>query len=164
MIAGPAGMRCPDCAALRSTSLYRIPPARLALAIFAGLVTGVVGAIVMTLPFVGFFVFFVGPIYGGIVAEAILRAAGRKRGRILEVIGIGSIALGALLVCVVPLLLVAAALHAAHGIPAPNGSSPPATAPVPAASFLTSSLVGFLWPLLGCALAISTCYARLKYW
>ena len=138
MISSPVGMRCPDCASLRASPLYRIPPLRLLLAIVAGLVTGVVGAWLMTM--LGFFVFFVGPLYGGFVAEAVLRSAGRKRGRILEVIGVGSIALGALWVCLPRLGL---ALHA--------GTASPFTG------------LSLAWPLVGFALAISACYSRLKY-
>ena len=84
--------------------------------------TGLIGAALMTATsFFGFLLFFLGPIYGGVVAEAVLRAAGRKRGRILEVIGVGSIALGALLTLGFPLIL--RLISAAHGPPA---ASPPA--------------------------------------
>ncbi len=162
MVAGPAGMRCPDCASLRKMALYRIPPARLALAVVAGLVTGIVGALIMAQ--ISFFVFFIGPLYGGIVAEAVLRAAGRKRGRVLEVIGVGSIVLGGLLACVLPLILVATTLHLGHPAhAAPDGGAGPEAAPSPT-GLLLGGAAGFLWPLLGCGLAISTCYARLKYW
>ena len=134
MVPGPAGMRCPDCASLRKTALYRITPARLALAVAAGLATGTVGAFLMTS--LGFFVFFLGPLYGGAVAEAVLRAAGRKRGPALEVIGVGSIVAGGLLA----LALLSGGFH---GFPL--------------------VLVRFAWPLIGFALAVSACYARLKY-
>lgn len=143
MVAGPAGMRCPDCASLRKTALYQIPPQRIAFAVIAGLVTGLVGAFLMSS--LGFFVFFIGPMYGGIVAEAVLRAAGRKRGRVLEVIGVGSIVLGAALVLVPWLGLL-------RGAGAEEG-----------ATLVGFSLMGLAWPLLGFGLAISACYARLKY-
>lgn len=144
MVAGPAGMRCSDCASLRKTTLYQIPPQRIALAVLAGLVTGLPGALLMTA--LGFFVFFVGPIYGGIVAQAVLWASGRKRGRILEVIGIGSILLGAALTLLGPLLWTVRAAGAGGG-----------------GVHLGINLIGYAWPLLGFGLAISTCYARLKY-
>ena len=141
MVPGPAGMRCPDCAALRKTALYRIHPARLLLAALTGLVTGVLGAFLMT--FTGFFVFFLGPLYGGFVAEAVLRAAGRKRGRALEVIGVGGILVGAAVTLLPPLLSLP---HAAGA--GPGGGL---------------ALAGLLWPLVGFGLAVSACYARLKY-
>lgn len=142
MVAGPAGMRCPDCASLRKTALYQIPPQRIALAIAAGLITGLGGSFFMM---AGFFVFFIGPIYGGIVAQAVLWASGRKRGRILEVIGVGSILLGAALVLLGPLLWTVKATGADGGVP------------------LSMSLASYAWPLLGFGLAVSACYARLKY-
>jgi hypothetical protein len=174
MVAGPAGMRCPDCASLRKTALYQIPPHRLALAIVAGLVTGVIGALLISQ--ITFFVFFVGPIYGGIVAEVILRAAGRKRGRVLEVIGVGSIILGAIVACSFQLLPMAlsvhagplAPVHAPHPVsaaPPADGTDPnPDTGEVPTAYLVSGGLMGCLWPLVGCGLGVSTCYARLKYW
>ncbi len=155
MVPGPAGMRCPDCASLRKTALYQIAPARLILAVLAGLITGIIGAFLMS--GVSFFVFFVGPLYGGVVAEAVLRAAGRKRGRVLEVIGVGSIVLGALL-ALAPFLAVA--LFAGHGAPA---QAPAASAPGLPAPMLGAEMTGFVIPLIGFALAVSTCYARLKY-
>ncbi|MBV9851277.1 MAG: hypothetical protein JO250_16530 [Armatimonadetes bacterium] len=141
MVPGPAGMRCPDCASLRRTALYRIHPARLLLAALAGLVTGVLGAYLMMLT--GFFVFFVGPLYGGFVAEAVLRAAGRKRGRALEVIGVGGILVGAAVTLLPQLWMVTRAVSAG-----------------PAGGF---AFAGLLWPLVGFGLAIPACYARLKY-
>lgn len=145
MIPGPAGMRCPDCASLRKTALYQIAPARLALAVVAALVTGVVGAFLMTA--LGFFVFFVGPLYGGFVAEAVLRAAGRKRGRVLEVIGVGGIIVGALLVLLPMLFALRAVVPGA-----------------PASAMMVGGLARLVWPLIGFGLAISACYARLKFW
>jgi hypothetical protein len=139
MVSTPVGMRCPDCASLRSSPLYQIHPARLALSAIAGLAIGVVGGLL--LPDVYFFVFFVGPAYGALVAEVVLRAAGRKRGRSLEIIGVGSIILGALLVFIprlLPLLRHPAAMN--------------------------MDALGLLWPAVGFALAISTCYSRLKFW
>lgn len=148
-------MRCLDCASLRGNALYKIPPARLALAIAAGVVTGVVGAYIMAQ--ISFFVFFIAPIYGGIVAEAVLRSAGRKRGRILEVIGIGGIVLGAILTCLGPLALVALSAHAGAAAGAPL------TEPTTGGRVLAGGFLAIVWPLVGCGLGISTCYARLKY-
>lgn len=138
MVSSPVGMRCRDCASLRGSPLYQISPIRLMLSAIAGLITGLIGAWMMTM--LGFFVFFVGPLYGGLVAEAVLRAAGRKRGQALEIIGVGSIALGALWTCLPRLMLF---LHAG------------ATAPL--------SGLSLAWPIVGFALALSACYSRLKF-
>ena len=142
MIPGPAGMRCPDCSSLRKTALYQISPARLALAFVAALVSGVVGAFLMTS--LGFFVFFLGPLYGGFVAEAVLRASGRKRGRVLEVLGVGGIVAGALLVLLPMFFAIRAVV--------PGAPSP----------LVMMGLTRLAWPLVGFALAIWACEARLK--
>jgi len=147
MIPGPAGMRCPDCASLRSTALYQIHPARLALATVVGLVVGVFGAFACSL--LTFWVIFAGPIYGGVVAEAILRASGRKRGLMLEVIGVGSIVVGYILV-LLPTLI---ALFSPPATPAAPGIDPG----------LAWGITSTVWHLIGAALAISACYGRLKY-
>jgi hypothetical protein len=139
MVSGPVGMRCPDCASLRASPLYRIAPARLLLAVCAGLLTGLIGAWVLTM--ISFFVFFVGPFYGGLVAEAVLRAAGRKRGRALEIIGVGSIVLGAVLTCLPRLLFF---VKGAGALPYAGAG------------------LSLVWPLIGFALAIGACYARLQ--
>ncbi|HEX5322548.1 MAG TPA: hypothetical protein VFW40_02100 [Capsulimonadaceae bacterium] len=155
MIPGPAGMRCPECASLRKTALYQIHPGRLALAIVAGLVTGVIGAMILTA--IGFFVFFIGPIYGTAVAEAVLRASGRKRGRMIEAIGIGSIMVGALVVFG-PVLLMSLGLAHASAQAVGTGAAPPMS------GFVWGyGLTMMLWPLVGFVLAISACFYRLRY-
>jgi hypothetical protein len=145
MIPGPAGMRCPDCASLRSTALYKIHPLRLALAVVAGLITAAIGSAILSV--LTFWVIFAGPIYGGAVAEVILRASGRKRGPALEVIGVACIILAFLGHAVVPLLLIFTPVQG------------PARAALPMGYGVTS----LLFQLLGCGLAVSACYARLKY-
>jgi hypothetical protein len=149
MISGPAGMRCPECASLRSTALYKIHPARLALTAMAALVVGVIGAYVISS--ISFFVFLVGPFYGGVVAEVVLRVSGRKRGPVLEAIGIGSIVLGYLLTLMPTLIMITGSPHAV--------TATPAAAPMMVGLGLSHTV----WQLVGAALAISTCYGRLKY-
>lgn len=149
MIPGPAGMRCPECASLRSSALYQIHPARLVLVTIAALVVGVVGAYVMS--FLSWWVIFAAPFYGGVVAETVLRMSGRKRGPKLEVIGIGSIVVG-LIVVLLPQIVMMFGVHAAS-----------AAAPVAATAVLTWGLSSAVWHVIGAALAISACYGRLKY-
>lgn len=146
MVSGPAGMRCPDCASLRSSALYQINPARLVLATVVGLVLGILGATIMWN--LSFFVLFASPVYGAIVAEGVLRASGRKRGPIIEVIGIGSIIVGYLLV-----LLPTIGLFLGAAAPAAQAAS----------SALAWGIGSVVWHLLGAALAVSACYGRLKY-
>ena len=110
MIVGPAGVRCRECASLRGSPLYQVSPARLILATLVALVVGVVGAAVLC--FINFFVLFVAPVYGGVMAQAVTWASGRKRGPVLDAIAEStSIALGALLWCYLSAL--ALVLHSA---------------------------------------------------
>lgn len=157
MIPGPAGMRCPECASLRGSALYRVHPGRLALAIIAGLVVGIIGAMIMSAPFVGFFIFFVGPIYGTAVAEAVLRSTGRKRGRLIEAIGIGSILAGALVVFG-PQILLFFGLGGTAVSQAAGGAGSPM-----AGVYLGLGMMSLIWRLIGFALAISACFYRLRY-
>jgi hypothetical protein len=157
MIPGPAGMRCPECASLRGSALYQIHPSRLVLAIVAGLISGVIGAMIMSAPFVGFFIFFVGPIYGTAVAEVVLRASGRKRGRIIEAIGIGGILVGALVLFVPELIA-----YMGAGVAASNTAATGA-APTMNPFVLGLGMMGMLWRLIGFVLAISACFYRLRH-
>jgi MFS family permease len=147
MVSGPAGMRCPECASLRGSTLYKVHPGRLALTIAASIACGVIGAYILV--FIGFFVFFIGPAYGTAIAEVVLRVSGRKRGRLIEAIGIGGICLGALIALGPRLLGLLAMLHLAQ-----NVSTTVAGAGM---SFAV------LWPLIGVVLAISACFYRLRY-
>lgn len=95
MVAGAVGMICRKCAALGESPLYKVPPARLALALVAGVGAGTLAGFV--LQHIGFFVFFVSPIIGGLLGEVILRATGRKRGVRVEVLTGVSVVAGAAL-------------------------------------------------------------------
>jgi len=147
MVSGPAGMRCPECASLRGSSLYKVHPGRLVLTIAASLICGIIGAYVLF--FIGFFVFFIGPAYGTAIAEVVLRVSGRKRGRLIEAIGIGGICAGALVALGPQLVRLLTALHQA-----------PTVGTTVAGAGLTFA---FLWPLVGLVLAISACFYRLRY-
>lgn len=99
---------------------------------------------------VSFFVFLVGPAYGAGIAEVVTRTSGNKRGHVIEAIGVGSIVIGAAVAIglkVIPLVAVAAKL----GSGATTGG------------LIVEVVTGSVFPLLGIALAISTCYSKLKY-
>jgi hypothetical protein len=83
---GPAGARCRDCAALHSSPLYHVSATSLAKAIAAGLFVAVLGGVLLaTLRGFGFFLLFVGFLYGQGVASVIQCVAGRKLGVAMEV-------------------------------------------------------------------------------
>ncbi len=138
-------MRCPDCASLRGSVLYKVEPHRLVLATIASLVAGIIGTFVLMS--ISFFVFFIGPAYGGIMAEIVLWCSGRKRGPAIEAIGVGGIVVGALLVMGRMFLL--GLYRTLTGVPNPVDVVP-------------FYVMGAVWPLIGVGLAISTCYYRLK--
>ncbi len=89
----PVGMRCRDCASLRSSPMYQVPKERFALAAVAGLVAGTLAGVV--LQHVGFFILFIAPLIGGALGEVILRATNRKGGHTLEWLAGGSVVVGA---------------------------------------------------------------------
>ena len=98
-IHGPVGVRCRDCASLRSSPLYQVKPERFALAAVLGLAAGtVVGVLLQVISgaFI-YFLLFVGPAIGGFIGELILRASGRKRGLKLEILAGASVVIGAIL-------------------------------------------------------------------
>lgn len=99
LVAGPVGMRCRDCASLRSSVLYQVKPERFALATVLGLAAGTgIGLLLQAISGVFmFFLFFVGPAIGGFLGELILRATGRKRGIKLEVLAGASVVVGAVI-------------------------------------------------------------------
>jgi hypothetical protein len=91
-VVAPVGMRCRDCASMRSSPLYQVRPERFALAAVAGVAAGTLAGFV--LQYVGFFILFVAPMIGGFLGEVILRATGRKRGARLEFLAGASVVIG----------------------------------------------------------------------
>lgn len=86
MLIGPAGTRCRDCAAIRSSPLFQVSVDRLAIGIAVGLAVGLAGGYLLAAATAfGFFLLWIGLFYGGAVGESILRAIYRKRGTKVEV-------------------------------------------------------------------------------
>ena len=96
----------------------------------------------------GFFMFFLAPVAGGLTAELVRAAVRRRRGRHLTLVAALSFLLGALGVFVVPLAAVAIMALL-------NGQNP-------AALLNTRVLFSLLFPLIYAALSTSTLYARLR--
>lgn len=84
-VMGPAGIRCRDCASLRSSPLYQVPPRLILLGLLAGLAVGVGGGYLLaSASGMAFFLLWGGLLYGGFVGEVVLRVTGRKRGITVE--------------------------------------------------------------------------------
>ncbi len=105
MVSTPVGMKCLDCGRSANTALYQVPPGRLLLAGVVSLIAGMVAAIIGKL---GFFVIFLSFPYGYFAGAMILKAAGMKRGRKLEVLAGTCMVLGALAVKLLPAALIGA--------------------------------------------------------
>jgi hypothetical protein len=93
---GPVGLRCRVCGTPPRDPLTAFRPAELgagaAAAVGAGTLAGLVG---LQIGF--FFSLCVGPIIGGLIGEAVMRATGYKRGPIMRLLVVGGIVGGVLL-------------------------------------------------------------------
>lgn len=93
---GPVGLRCRECGTPPRDPLTAFAPAELgagvAAALGAGTLAGLVG---LQIGF--FFSLCIGPIIGGLIGEAVLRATGYKRGPVIRLLVVGGIVGGVLL-------------------------------------------------------------------
>jgi hypothetical protein len=95
-VMGPAGIRCRDCASLRSSPLYQVPPGLMLLGLLTGLAVGVGGGyLLVAASEIAFFLLWGGLLYGAAVGEVVLRVTGRKRGIKVEITSGVCAALGA---------------------------------------------------------------------
>ncbi len=97
----PVGYRCPDCIRSQQAVFYTAGWSDYVVVIVVGLVASTIGAaIVGSLGRVGgygiWLAFLLGPVAGGVIAEAARRAARRRRGRYMAALVSGCIVVGAL--------------------------------------------------------------------
>jgi len=89
----PVGLRCRRCARVQRVPTYLLQPQHYLIAtVVALLISLVVGALFVQLG--GFFIFFIAFAAGGIVAEAVMRSIGGKRGLPVQIIVGVSIVIG----------------------------------------------------------------------
>ena len=144
----PVGYRCRECVrgqqAIFETALWYDY-------IIAAVICLPLGAIsAAVLGNLGFFMFFLAPVAGGLTAELVRAAVRRRRGRYLVWVAAGAFLLGCLGISLVPVAgLVLLALANGQGLAAVGGMG-------------LSFLFSLLWPLLYAAIATSTLYARLR--
>lgn len=90
----PVGYRCKDCVrgqqSLFETVLWRD---YLVAAVIALFLSGLAGVLLISL---GWFVIFLAPMVGGVIAEVIRRAVNRRRGRYLAYAAVGAMVLASL--------------------------------------------------------------------
>ncbi|MCE5324219.1 hypothetical protein LLG46_13025 [bacterium] len=87
-------MKCPSCASQKQGTLFRPTPAQITAASVVGLMMGIITG--WAVEFCGFYMIFIAFALGGFAGELILRACGRRRGRLMEIITGVSIIIGAL--------------------------------------------------------------------
>jgi hypothetical protein len=142
----PVGYRCRECVrgqqAVFETALWYDYLVAAVIALPIGAISAAI------LGRLGFFMFFLAPVAGGITAELVRAAVRRRRGRYLTMAAAGAFLLGCLGITVLPfagLMLLALA----------NGQNP--------FSVLDPRLLlSLLFPLIYAALSTSTLYARLR--
>lgn len=92
----PVGFRCPQCLQNQQAIFYSATTVDYVLGAAVGLVLSGIAAYIMG--YLGwFFAIFLGPIAGGIIAEAVFRVMGRRRGRGTGIMIVACIVLGALI-------------------------------------------------------------------
>jgi hypothetical protein len=141
----PVGYRCNDCLGIQRAGYYNATTLDYVLAAIIGMLLGGIGGFVITLIPFWLIAIFAGPIAGGIIAESIRRAVGKRRGRYLALVACIAITIGALLALFVPALSFVAATGSINVL---LGVAP---------RVLVN--IGF-WIFL--ALALATTYARLR--
>ncbi len=94
MVLTPVGYKCPEHARPAPGQYRLVKPKQLAFALAAGALVGVGGAFLVATVRLGF---FMGIVWGALVAEAVRRSSGGHRGTTVGWIAAGSIAVGTLL-------------------------------------------------------------------
>jgi uncharacterized membrane protein len=142
----PVGYRCKACVSQQQqvfeTAVWYD---YLVAAVIAAPVATVAGFLVMSL---GFFVLFLAPVVGGVVAELVRVGVRRRRGRYLNLVAVGAFVLGCLPVILSPLIIAGLSLLTGFG-----GRG---------AVLGLGSLVTLIWPLVYTVIGASTLYARLR--
>ena len=104
----PVGFRCKQCIKGQQAAFYSATPLDYVIAVVIGLVASTIAALIISA--VGlFFAFFVAPVAGGVIAEVVRWATGRRRGRWVWLVVSACIVMGALVAAlgsVLPYLLV----------------------------------------------------------
>ena len=139
----PTGYRCKECVSQQQqvfeTALWYD---YVIAVVVSAILSGVLGAIVSRL---GWFVFFLAPMAGGVIAEVIFRVVRKRRSKYLPWAAVGGVVLGALPICALPLMAIVFSLFV-------GGDS----------SLGFGSLFGSLWIIVYVVMCASTLYYRLR--
>jgi hypothetical protein len=132
----PTGYRCKECVRSQQKVFDTAQPKDFVLGILTAGLLSFLGSLLASL--VGFFVIFIAPAAGFVIAEAVRRVTQRRRGRLLFRLIAGAVAIGAL-INTIPLLLVTLMGFGNIG-----------------------SMLGLLWPGIYAFIVTSTVYYRLS--
>jgi hypothetical protein len=80
----PVGYRCKSCVKEQQDIFFTATPVDYAVSAVIASVLGMIAAVIM--PALGFIAIFGGPIAGTIIAEAVFRATGKRRGRYIWIV------------------------------------------------------------------------------
>ncbi len=141
----PIGYRCKECVSRHQQLFETAQWYDLVIAFVLSTALSTVGGALVTA--LGWFVIFLAPMAGGVIAEVIFRAMRKRRSRYLSWIAASGAALGGLPLCALPAIGLLFSLFGAQ-----NGGI--------GSSF--GLLFGLLWPVVYIALCASTLYYRLR--
>jgi MFS family permease len=99
----PVGFRCKQCIKGQQAVFYSATPVDYLIAVVIGLVASIVAAFIISAVGI-FFTFFLAPVAGGVIAEVVRWATGRRRGRRMWLVVSACIVLGALIAAFGPTL------------------------------------------------------------
>ena len=146
LVPTPVGSKCKACASQQSSPLFKPSVGQALAAVVVGLAAGAFAG--WAAEFGGFFILFFAVAYGGFVGGLIMRAAGRKRGRRMEIIAGVSMTVAAL----GARLIVAAGLLADFGA---GGTHPP--------HGILNILIEHPIPLAAIVIAVAGAVSRIRY-
>jgi hypothetical protein len=92
---GPVGFRCKKCGTLAYDPLTTMRPTQIALGTMVAIGGGAVAGLISGL--IGFFGIFIAFFAGGIIAEAVTRVTGYKRGPVMLGVVLGGITVGTII-------------------------------------------------------------------
>ena len=95
----PVGFRCKQCIKGQQAVFYSATPLDYLIAVVIGLVASTIAAFIISAVGI-FFTFFLAPVAGGVIAEVVRWATGRRRGRRMWLVVSACIVVGALVAAV----------------------------------------------------------------
>jgi len=150
---GPVGFRCKQCGTLANDPLSTISPTQAALGFAVAAGGGALAAFVAGQ--IGFFAIFISFFAGGIIAEAVIRVIGIKRGARMLALVLGGIIVGS---------VIGSALEYAYFAQQISSLRPPAdeVGAVPVPTIADYAVGNLPWLLISAGAACFGAYSRLR--